>query len=43
MIRRLFSRKYAARRNIWRDDRRVIIPKHLVRINELLAGDRHGR
>lgn len=39
----LFKRRYTVNAGIWRDDRRVMIPVHLVRINELLAGDKHGR
>lgn len=43
MIKRFLSRRYAVSAGVWRDDRRVVIPAHLVKINELLAGDKYGR
>lgn len=37
LLRLISSRPYDY--GMWRDDRRVIVPAHLVEINELLAGD----
>lgn len=40
LLRLISSRPYDY--GMWRDDRRVFVPAHLVEINELLARDKHG-